>query len=233
MNKWLNKLKVKAILPVAALLAAAAIGTTFAWQHWELSVTNELKAHTTQVEVSEDFTDKTLKKEVKFTNTGSSSVFLRVAYSEYWEKDGKILSNTVNGKPIAQKKWKDVWTGTNPKVSAEWTHCSDGWSYYNTSLKPQDATNVILAEAKVNSADLPEEYVGANYHLYFKVEVVQCSDGFHTANSDEVNVAAINQVFAKSLTKSNLSVTNAGGEKVYTVTWPGKVAWKDFKGGSE
>ena len=53
MNGWLKKIRVKAILPAAAFLAAAAIGTTFAWQTWDLSVTNELKSHTTEVEVEE------------------------------------------------------------------------------------------------------------------------------------------------------------------------------------
>lgn len=53
MKNLLVKLKMKAILPAAAIFAAAAIGTTFAWQTWDLSVTNELRSHVTEVEVEE------------------------------------------------------------------------------------------------------------------------------------------------------------------------------------
>ncbi len=230
MNKWLNKLKVKAILPAAALMAAAAIGTTFAWQQWDLSVENQMKAHDTAVSVQESF-DKQTKENVSFKNEGSSSVFLRVAFSEYWEKGDKILSNTVNGASAAEKEWSAAWTD-----SEDWTHCEDGWSYYNTSLKPGESTDVILLEAKADSTDLPEEYVGANYHLYFKAEVVQCSDGSNTLNSEAVNVAAINEVFEKSITTDALSKTEVAigsGEtaEVYQVTWPDGVAWENFKGG--
>lgn len=230
MNKWLNKLKVKAILPAAALMAAAAIGTTFAWQQWDLSVENRMKAHDTAVSVQESF-DQQTKKDVYFKNEGSSSVFLRVAFSEYWEKDGKILSNTVNGESVAQKDWGDDW-----KNSIRWTHCEDGWSYYNTSLKPGGSTDYILLEAKADSNDLPEEYVGAKYHLYFKAEVVQCSDGINTLNSEAVNVAAINEVFEKSITadaidKTEVAIGNGETAEVYQVIWPGKVIWENFKGG--
>ena len=99
--KWLiKKIKMKAILPAAAFLAAAAIGTTFAWQTWDLSVTNELKSHTTEVEVEEpEFDPSTGTKQVQFTNTGNSSVFLRVSYTEYWEKEENntsyLISNTA------------------------------------------------------------------------------------------------------------------------------------------
>ena len=226
MNKWLNKLKVKAILPAAALIAAAAIGTTFAWKQWDLSVTNQLQAHTTQVSVQETFNRET-KENVSFKNEGSSSVFLRVAYSEYWEKDGKILSNTVkdasgNIDSVAKKEWSDAW-----KNSTEWTHCSDGWSYYNTSLQPGRETATVLQKAELPATEnLPEEYRGAEYHLYFKAEVVQCSDGSNTLNSDQVNVEAINSVFAKEIAKGNLT----RDKNIYTVTWPNSVSWENFEG---
>lgn len=210
MNKKLNKLKVKAILPAAALLAAAAIGTTFAWQQWDLSIVNRLKAQDTSVSVQEEF-DKDLKENVSFTNTGSSSVFLRVAYSEYWEKEGSILSNTdENGDEIAQKTWAEAW-GT------DWTHCSDGWSYYNHSLPAGASTGVILQEASASSDELPAEYEDAVYNLYFTAEVVQCSDGVNTKNSDEVNEAAIKEVFGRS------DITVGGKDKhiggTYDLTW--------------
>ena len=80
MNSLLKKLKMKAILPAAAFLAAAAIGTTFAWQTWDLSVTNELRSHETKVEVEEpEFHPEDGVKKVRFKNTGNSSIFLRIS----------------------------------------------------------------------------------------------------------------------------------------------------------
>ncbi|MDY5485105.1 MAG: hypothetical protein SPF91_13230 [Clostridium sp.] len=233
MSKWLSKLKVKAILPAAALIAAAAIGTTFAWKQWDLSVTNRLQAHTTEVDVQEEF-DGNKKENVAFKNDGSSSVFLRVAYSEYWEKgegnDRKILPNTMkddSGAEIsaAEKVWSENW-----KNSEKWIHCSDGWSYYKTSLSPGESTPVILISAQPRTSDLPEEYQGANYHLYFKAEVVQCSDESNTLNSDEVNRAAINEVFGKSLGEEALTFNIVDEKKIYTVAWPGDMSWEAFEG---
>lgn len=211
MNKWLNKLKVKAILPAAALFAAAAIGTTFAWQHWELSVTNELKAHTTEVTVKETF-DKKKKENVSFQNTGTSSVFLRVAYSEYWEtgEDKRILSNTgETGGAVASIVWPE-------DFSTNWTHCSDGWYYYNRSLQANEETELFLVSAQASTDSLPKEYEGAKYQLYLKAEVVQCSDGFHTANSDEVNEKAIQEIFGRNVTVGGKD-KHIGG--TYDLTW--------------
>lgn len=213
MNKWLNKLKVKAILPAAALIAAAAIGTTFAWQQWDLSVENQLKAHDTKVVVNEEFNNE-VKENVSFTNNGSSSVFLRVAYSEYWEKNGLILSNVdEDGNSIAQKEWSDAWTEGD---ACAWTHCTDGWSYYNRSLRAGESTGTILKKASANSENLPAEYEGAQYHLYFKAEVVQCSDGSNTLNCDKVNEDAIKEVFAKNVTVGGKDVHKDGS---YNLNW--------------
>lgn len=208
MNKKLNQLKVKAILPAAALIAAAAIGTTFAWQTWDMSVTNQLKAHDTTVNIEENF-DGEVKKDVDFINTGSSSVFLRVAYSDYWEKDGKVLSNETSSGEIAVKDWSNAW-------SSDWTHCNDGWNYFNESLKPGESTGDILDSAIASKASLPDEYVGAEYHLYFKVEVVQCSDGSNTLNCDEVNEDAIKAIFNKNVTVGGKDVHKGGS---YNLTW--------------
>ena len=77
---------------------------------------------------------------------------------------------------------------------------------------------------------LPEEYQGANYHLYFKAEVVQCSDESNTLNSAEVNRAAINEVFGKSLGEKALTFNIVDEKKIYTVAWPGDMSWEAFEG---
>ncbi len=210
MNIWLKKLKVKAILPAAALIAAAAIETTFAWQKWELEVTNQLKAHDTSVTVEEEFDkDNPFEhKKVKFTNTGSSSVFLRVSYTEYWEgEDGAnqkyLLSNSQDGQNVAVKHWTQAWEN-------EWTEIG-GWYYYNKILKSGNSTDEILSDVDLVSP-LPAGYENADYHLFFKAEAVQCSDGSNTLNSDEVNQKATSKIFGVS--PPNVNYTTGA------VTWP-------------
>lgn len=201
MSNWLKKLKMKAILPAAAVIAAAAIGTTFAWQTWDLSVTNQLRSHETEILVEENF-DKEHPfdhKNVWFKNEGSSSVFLRVSYTDYWQKGEEILSNQLSGQAVAEKHW-------NRK---DWTEI-DGWYYYNRILKKGERTEDILTKVDP-PAPFPEEYKGAEYHLYFKAEVVQCSDGSNTLNSEEVNNDATQKMFGRS--PSSVDLVNG------TVSW--------------
>ncbi len=218
MNKWLNKLKKKAILPAAAfLVAAAAIGTTFAWQKWELSITNNLKAHDVVVTIEEEF-DGGPDKVVRFQNNGDASVFLRVCYSEYWISgepdtddihskpnwsDGKdevkptyILPNISKVGEVANKVWEDVWPDSVPCEENDLWVKKEGWYYYKRILKAGELTAPILSEVKFLE-NRPEEYKTAHYRLYFKAEVVQCSDGNNTLNSDEVNTNATLSVFGK------------------------------------
>lgn len=208
MIKWLNKLKMKAILPVAVVIATAAIGTTFAWQHWELGITNHLKAHDTIISVDEgegeDGFKPYVQKKVKFKNEGTSSAFIRVSYVEYWEtkKDGEtyLLSNQSGNKNVAVKKWTEKWPEYSATSSScEWTKMDDGWFYYNKILKGNTSTEEILTNVELITP-LPEEYLNADYHLYFKVESVQCSDGSNTLNRDEVNANATKAVFGVSPT---------------------------------
>lgn len=191
MNNWLKKIKVKAILPAAALMAAAAIGTTFAWQTWDLDVTNQLKAHDTEVRVVEEFKPYEYKK-VQFQNTGSSSVFLRVSYTEHWElSDMTILSNAADGREVAIKGWTESW-------QKDWHDGGDGWYYYKKVLKSGESTNRILENVTFAYPGTDDRYKNAEYYLYFKSEVVQCSDGSNTLNSAEVNADASRQLFGKT-----------------------------------
>lgn len=200
MNKWLRRMRVKAILPAAALIAAAAIGTTFAWQSWDLSVTNKLKAHDTEVNIEEEFdpSDPWDHKKVRFENTGSSSVFLRVSYTEHWETaDGKILSNQFGTSgsetDAAEKHFSVDW-------SQNWQTFGDGWYYYKKILPAGVKTADILEQvtfAVPETDPAYETYRAADYYLYFKAEAVQCSDGSNTLNSDKVNADATEQLFGR------------------------------------
>ncbi len=223
MNKWLNQIKVKAILPAAALIAAAAIGTTFAWQQWDLSVQNRLKAHTTVVEVEEDFNPGAGIKRAQFRNTGNSSVFIRVSYTDYWEMDDEDGKNYILSGTDADNKHYAVPNLLGIGANDLWTDGGDGWYYYNRVLEAGKSTGLFAdgvrfapkksgEDPQKNPPELssslsdklaptrPNNYKMSYYHLFFKVEAVQCSDGSNTLNSDQVNKHATAQVFGKSAT---------------------------------
>lgn len=186
--KFYKNKKIRRLIPLLLVIVLAAVGVSFAWSKQEVSVENKLKAHTTDVTVDEKFNHKDGTKEVQFTNNGTSSVFLRMTWTEYWETaDGKILSNKVNGKEIATKLWtenyQEQWTTVNP---------ADGWYYYTQILPSGESTDLILEKVKLPddyAGDL-EDYKDAEYHLYFQVEAVQASDTEGTLNKDEVNANA-------------------------------------------
>lgn len=198
MKEKLSIIRNKVLLLVIALLSITLVGTTFAWTTWDLSVKNELQSRDTEIQISEDFEHSTGKKVVSFKNEGSSSVFLRVAYAEFWEEDidgiEQMLSNTTaDGREIALKSWTDYWYGGSKE---EWEDGGDGWYYYKKILKPGQETEEILTRVDFIEP-LPDYYKKEFYHLFFKAEAVQCSDGEATLNSDEVNRNALQDVFHK------------------------------------
>lgn len=186
--KFYKNKKVRLLIPFLLLAVLGLVGTSFAWTKQEVSVENKLKAHTTEISIEEDFEPETGKKEVVFKNNGSSSVFLRMTWTEYWETaDGKILSNQIDREEVATKNWTEVYT-------QQWQAAdpADGWFYYTRVLPAGGSTDKILTKVEFpekyegNLAD----YEGAEYHLYFQVEAVQASDSAGTLNSAQVNADA-------------------------------------------
>lgn len=195
--------KRKLPLFVIGCLALLLITTVFAFWSGKMEHTNELKADQIDAKIEEVF-DKdskptgTVKKEVSFKNNSSNACFLRVAYSETWEKeeeDGNILlNNQVNGTSVATKDWKAGFGET----SELWTDGGDGWFYYNKILKPGTQTEKILESVSFpNYSGNYKEYENAQYQLYFRMELLQASDSQSTLNSDEVNQKASKTVFGK------------------------------------
>lgn len=243
MNNWLSRLKKKAILPAMAFLTAAAtIGTTFAWQQWDLSIKNNLKAHDVAVQIEEKFKPEEGHKQVTFKNTGDSSVFLRVSYAEYWinqetgvyglhddpnwnygEIPTNILSNTVNGIEIAKKAWVSEWPDSGSGDTSIWFDAKDGWYYYKKVLHTDDPGVKILdgvgfLKKLPDDTKVPAEYTEGNYRLFFKAEVVQCSDGSNTLNSSTVNANSTAALFGRKATVAEDGVT---------VIWEGEAEWND------
>ena len=208
----------RTLLGVAGLLLTAAIGlsATYAWTHHEVEQPNNFHSHTTSVTIDEK-TDGDLnvwlgaeeKKEVKFTNTGTSAVFLRVAWAETWTKPAnphvptpEVILPSDNTNVV--KTWTSSWQN-------DWEEGPDGWYYYKLVLPQGGSTADVLS--KVNFAyPLPYDYSVSKYDLYFVAEVVQLSD------EAVVNTAATQLVFGRTATLSNTTQSN-GAITSGTVTW--------------
>lgn len=206
--------KRKIMLLMFGCLALLLIGSSFAFWSGKMEHTNKLKADTMNAVIKETFDSGnakpsgTVQKKVSFKNDSTSAAFLRVSYGETWEKteeDEKLLlNNQVNGADVATKKWMNGF-GENSKF---WTDGGDGWYYYNQVLKPGAETENILETVLFPeySGDY-QDYKGADYQLYFRMELLQVSDSQSTLNSDEVNKKASQTVFGKEATVSGTTVS--------------------------
>ena len=198
--KKMRRFSEKRIGVYIGILAILVFGMSYAYWSSALSHENVLEADTLTGTIEEEFDGNSqpegkVTKEVSFRNTGSSAAFLRIAYSESWERDvdGEkvLMSNTVNGREIADKRWTEDY-------SASWIKGDDGWLYYNKLLEPGQSTRPILQEVVF------PEYTGelaayeeADYNLYFRMELLQASDSASTLNSSDVNSKASLEVFGK------------------------------------
>ncbi len=188
-------------------------GATFAWYFQNINLKNTLTAHNTSVAVNENFTQLSgtsgyVTKEVRFESMGSSSVFLRIAYTEYWKVFDALLDEDV----LLSNQVTDGTVYTDVVIKnfdwAGWTDGGDGWYYYNSILPAGELTGFILTGVTFPSSytGIYQDYAYADYYLYFKVEAIQASDGAATLNSAEVNIAATELLFGKRAVVTGVSV---------------------------
>lgn len=192
-------------------VALLLIGGMFAYWSGQLEHTNQLKADVTKAKIVENFQQNakpnaTVPKEVSFQNNSSSAMFLRVSYAETWEKeDGDeriLLNNQQNQTDVATKNWTGEWND-----NSLWQDGGDGWFYYKKVLAPKTTTAPVLTSVTFpDYTGVYEEYKGADYQLYFRMELLQASDSQSTLNSDEVNTKASQTVFGKKAVVDGVNV---------------------------
>lgn len=205
--------KIKIVLLMAGCLALLLIALVFAFWSGKVEHTNVLKADVMKAGIEETFKQGTapsgtVQKEVSFRNDSSCAAFLRVSCAETWEKtEGEskvLLNNQLNGKDVADKNWANGF-GQNSDL---WQDGGDGWFYYRKVLKPGSQTEKIL-----ESITFPEytgdyqAYKGADYQLYFRMELLQNSDSQSTLNRNEVNQKATKTVFGKEASVNGENVS--------------------------
>ena len=206
--------KRKIMLLMLGCLMLLLIGSSFAFWSGKMEHTNKLKADKMNAVIKETFDSEnaepsgTVQKKVSLKNDSSSAAFLRVSYGETWEKteadEKMLLNNQVNGMDVATKNWMNGF-GENSKF---WTDAGDGWYYYNQILEPGAETKNILETVSFPEySGAYQDYKGADYQLYFRMELLQVSDSQSTLNSDEVNKKASQTVFGKEATVNGTTVS--------------------------
>lgn len=204
-----SKRPVWLLLLISAVLMYAGIGWVYAWNMHQTSQENMLQSRKTSVEIVEVCPDKTIEmdasrtKEVSFINTGTSAVFLRIAYSETWTNGGVWLQDDGT---LVTKNWTSSWTG-----GVDWIDGGDGWYYYTKVLPAGGSTADILSSITFTSI-LDYEYEEGTYTLDFIAEVVQLS------NEASVNTATTQTVFGRAATVSNTTIVN-GAVTSGTIAW--------------
>lgn len=191
----------KLISVLLLVLLTAGIGVTGATISHRMKLTNQIRTPTVSTEIEEEFDPGTpvyanKTKIVKFRNTGTADIFIRVAYAETWryQESGEsvLLPNHSEGREITDKAWTLSW-------QADWQDGGDGWFYYKKVLKPDQVTEAVLNH--VNFGHVTElsdtRYRTAAYELTFQTEAVQASREIQTAKD------AAEHVFGKTITLWN------------------------------
>ena len=208
-KKSLIHLRLLIVFIVSVSIIAGTIGAVYAYSSHHANLVNNLKSHLVDVAIEEEFDDlsvirgEEMTKVVRFSNEGSSAVFLRVAYSEHWWNRlgvAEWLQDTVPG--YATLNWTSDWRN-------DWEY-HKGWYYYKKVLPSGDVTEDVLASVTFSSS-VPPQYT--NYELSFIVEALQVSDEI------AVNTLASQTVFRQTAELDNEIVVNGAvvsGDVIWT-----------------
>ena len=162
-HKQLRRPKRLATLLVSLVLVlGVAVGGTVAF----LSTRTDSKENTftpskVTCEVTETF-NKNVKSNVAVRNTGDTTAFIRAAINVTWMSNQDAANQTVSAKvPV-----KDTDYSIKLADNTNWIQGADGYYYYKLPVNPQDSTEVLIEECKLqNNASVPD-----GYHL--SVEIV-------------------------------------------------------------
>lgn len=157
---------------LAGLLTLSLVAGTLAYFSEEMSIDNPFKTQKYGGETIERFTPEDewepggeVNKDVQAKNTGNYPLYVRVKFSEKWERttkdaDGNPTTEVISqldsvndydkffptDKDTALTDGSSVYknlsgaTGTNPK----WKDGGDGWYYYDEKLEENETTSILL-----------------------------------------------------------------------------------------
>lgn len=154
MNK---RLKITLIAVLSLLVAAAAVGVTYAYLQNTQQQPNTFKVKEDKVSVTETFTEPTtmqiqneFEKKVAVQNTGTSDQFVRV-YLDF--SDSRIRDKSKLVSPTEEYSWNEFLT----HLPDNWAYVSEsdnqtlgGYFYYTKILKPNEKTPNLIEKVKTD-----------------------------------------------------------------------------------
>lgn len=154
MNK---RLKITLIAVLSVLVAAAAVGVTYAYLQNTQQQPNTFKVKEDKVSVTETFTEPTtmqiqneFEKKVAVQNTGTSDQFVRV-YLDF--SDSRIRDKSKLVSSEGEYGWDEFLT----HLPDNWAYVSEsddqtlgGYFYYTKILKPNEKTPNLIEKVKTD-----------------------------------------------------------------------------------
>ena len=132
--KHLNRKTTVLLLAMVVLILAGAVGGTLAYIVTSSGpVQNTFTPAHVTCAVEEDFSDNTIKKDVKIRNTGNTSAYIRAAVVVNWcDASSKILAP----QPVTLER---------PILGDGWSrNTTDGYYYYNSPVSAGDSTGKLI-----------------------------------------------------------------------------------------
>lgn len=151
--------KNKRTILIAGIAALVLVAGVLAYFSETMSIDNPFATKKYGGETVEKFTPEgdwepgeQVTKEVKVDNTGDYNLFVRVKFSEKWERGGNLITGTnldsANGGFFPNSADASAAGGSSVYKellnTGDWTKKSDGWFYYNATLAPGESTSKLL-----------------------------------------------------------------------------------------
>jgi alternate signal-mediated exported protein len=154
-----SKKKMKAVV---GLLALTLVVGSLAYFSKVMSIDNPFSTKKYGGETVEKFTPKNdwepggqVTKEVQAKNTGDYDLYVRVKFDEKWERDGQVIEGTKLASSDKSKFFpasadtsvtggSSVYKHLAGVLDGSWKEGSDGYYYYDTTLKSGEMTTKLL-----------------------------------------------------------------------------------------
>ena len=228
----------RSLIAILAVLLLAFVGTTIAYHTSRGDFANIFRTIFDQWTVTEEFVSPTnwkqcerIPKTITATNSGNSSVGVRVKYEEYWKRTGSTSTTHETELPLKIDNQNVAVVDLN--TSHDWELRDDGYYYFTRPLKSGETTSsaIDFVEYNCNISITQEnndcetvngattctkrnqyDYDNANYHLFATVELTDEPEtfGITTPNKATLTNGANLNLKMKRLANPNSSFANSG-----------------------
>ena len=145
----------RSLIAILAVLLLAFVGTTIAYHTSRGDFANIFRTIFDQWTVTEEFVSPTnwkqcerIPKTITATNSGNSSVGVRVKYEEYWKRTGSTSTTHETELPLKIDNQNVAVVDLN--TSHDWELRDDGYYYFTRPLKSGETTSSAIDFVEYN-----------------------------------------------------------------------------------